>query len=253
MKLTFLGSGTAFSPLSENFNSNMVLESDSGKRLLIDCGVDVRHSSLAQNLTSHDFDGVYISHFHSDHCGGLEWLALSRKFSPKPVKPKLMIHPSMAEELWEHLLCAGLSTLENEKCDLETFFEIYQFEDDRHFQWEGIHFELIQTHHFYHLEELRPSYGLFIDDNKSKLLITSDTQFMPELFRPYFEAADCIFHDCETTPKKTGVHPHYNDLITLPKHIKQKMWLYHYSSLYVPKHHDDFLGFVQRGQVFDYS
>lgn len=252
MKLTFLGSGTAFSPLRENYNSNMVLESVSGKRMLIDCGVDARHSADALNFTSHDFDAVYISHFHADHCGGLEWLALSRKFAENPVKPKLMIHPTMVDELWQHLLRAGLSTLKDEPCTINTFFDIYPFDDDMHFQWEGIQFELIRTYHVYHLQELRPSYGLFIDDSNTKLLITADTQFTPELFEPYYQDADYIFHDCETTPNKTGVHAHFDSLSTLPKEIKRKMWLYHYSSLYMPKNHGDFLGFVKRGQVFDY-
>lgn len=253
MKLIFLGSGTAFSPMDENFNSNMILESASGKRLLIDCGVDVRHSTSALGYSSRDFDGVYISHFHADHCGGLEWLALSRKFTPNTEKPKLMIHPSMVDELWQHVLQGGLLTLESEVCTLSTFFDVYPFDDDMHFQWEDIQFELIRTHHVYHVEKLRPSYGLFINDHKTKLLITADTRFTREIFDPYYHKADYIFHDCETTPNKTGVHAHYDSLITLPKSIKKKMWLYHYSTLYVPNNHDDFLGFVQRGQMFDYT
>lgn len=253
MKLTFLGSGTAFSPASENYNSNMVLESDTGKNLLIDCGVDIRHSAHALNYHSQDFDGVYISHFHADHCGGMEWLALSRKFTKNATRPKLMIHPSMTQELWDHVLQGGLSTIKEYESTIETYFELYPFLDATHFQWEGIDFELVQAYHVYHMQQLRPTYGLFIRHNNTKLFITADTQFVPDRYRDYYQAADYIFHDCETGPNRSGVHAHYDDLLTLPKKIKQKTWLYHYSALHAPKDHDGFAGFVQRGQVFDFQ
>ena len=41
MELTFLGSGSAFTNDGTNYQSNMILEHN-GKRLLIDCGGDVR-------------------------------------------------------------------------------------------------------------------------------------------------------------------------------------------------------------------
>jgi len=253
MRLTFLGTGTAFSPARENYHSNMVLESASGKRMLIDCGSDARHSLEDAQIDSHEIDAVYISHLHSDHCGGLEWLALTRKFMDKPVKPKLMMHPTMVDELWEHVLKGGLTTLKEEHCVLDTFFEIYQFDDPWRFHWQGIQFELIRTCHVYHMHLLRPSYGLFIDDQKTKIFITTDTQYNPDLFKSYYQAADYIFQDCETTPKRSGVHAHFEELSTLPEEIKNKMWLYHYSLPYLPKDINGFLGFVKRGQMFDFG
>jgi hypothetical protein len=64
--------------------------------------------------------------------------------------------------------------------------------------------------------------------------------------------ADVVFHDCETYPFKSGVHAHYDDLVTLPKEQKAKMWLYHYGP--DPKQNankDGFCGFVQKGQTFE--
>lgn len=43
MKLTFAGVGGAFAP-STQYQSNMLLTSDEGKRLMIDCGGDARFS-----------------------------------------------------------------------------------------------------------------------------------------------------------------------------------------------------------------
>ena len=85
MKLTFAGTGSAFCMAADNFQSNMVLETtpsgeDRPQRLLIDCGSDARHSLRNLGFMPNDFDGVYISHLHSDHIGGLEWMALANYF-----------------------------------------------------------------------------------------------------------------------------------------------------------------------------
>src|SRR5215813_8474415 len=71
MKLTFIGTGSAFT--MDNFQSNMLLE-DSGKRLLIDAGGDVRFALAKVGLGAKDIDALYISHLHADHIGGIEWL-----------------------------------------------------------------------------------------------------------------------------------------------------------------------------------
>jgi ribonuclease BN (tRNA processing enzyme) len=83
-----------------------------------------------------------------------------------------------------------------------------------------------------------PSYGLMIDDpdvvigkfNKpAKIFFTGDTQFAPKQLMTFYDQADLIIQDCETSPFKSGVHAHYNELITLPAEIKSKMVLVHYN------------------------
>ncbi len=256
MKLQFLGSGTAFTSLAENYHSNMMVTSESGKHLMIDCGTDARHSTAAINLASKDFDAVYVSHLHADHAGGLEWMAFTRKFDPTASKPKLIIHPLLREPLWENSLSGSLRCIETEDCTLQTYFDLYPFIDDTHFQWEGISFELVKTIHISHNKSPlpNPSYGLFFKLVTTNVFITTDTRFEPAQYFSHYEAADLIFHDCETTPFKSGVHSHFSELCTLPAEIKAKMWLYHYSAAHLPdalKH--GFLGFVKRGQSFEFN
>lgn len=65
--------------------------------------------------------------------------------------------------------------------------------------------------------------------------------------------ADVIYHDCETSPFKSGVHAHYNDLKTLPSATKAKMWLYHYQPGEKPDAlADGFLGYATKGQSYDF-
>ena len=68
---------------------------------------------------------------------------------------------------------------------------------------------------------------------------------------PYYQQADLIFHDCDTH-HKSEVHAHFLELETLPAAIKNKMWLYHYSSLDAfNATAAGFKGFVKKGQSFE--
>lgn len=79
MHLQFLGTGSAFT--TKNFQTNFLIRVN-GRRLLVDCGGDARHSMDMLGLTHRAIDAVYISHQHSDHIGGLEWLAFMSYFDP---------------------------------------------------------------------------------------------------------------------------------------------------------------------------
>ncbi|MCP0914864.1 MULTISPECIES: MBL fold metallo-hydrolase [Legionella] len=253
MKLKFLGSGSAFVPITENFQSNMILESDSGKRLLIDCGTDIRHSLHSYDLTHQDIDAVYISHFHADHVGGLEWLAFTCKFSVPAKKPKLFIHPSMVETLWNHVLSGGLRSIADENVSIHTYFDLQNLQNETTFTWEKINFKLVKTKHVYDNGNLVPSFGLFFTNGKKNVFITTDTQFDPEAYMEYFNKADVIFHDCDLSNPGSEVHANYAKLLTLPPAIKAKMWLYHYPALPLPAAQaQGFKGFVRKGEVFEF-
>ncbi len=250
MKLIFLGSGDAFVPITENYQSNMILESK-GKRLLIDCGTDVRHSLHHTHLSYQDIAAVYVSHFHADHVGGLEWLAFRTQFDSSCSKPKLFIHPSMVNPLWDQVLQGGLKSLRNTKATLDSYFDVQAIDVDDHFSWESIYFDLIKTTHIHHGTQLIPSYGLFIQNQKTKWFITTDTQFKPDDYMPWYQSADVIFHECEIAQEPSGVHSHFSQLMGLSADIKSKMWLYHYSADTLPDAQAyGFKGFITRGQVF---
>lgn len=253
MELQFLGSGSAFSKITENFQSNMVVKSDSGHYLLIDCGSDARHSLAALGLGQEDIESVYISHLHADHAGGLEWLAFTSRFSSNPRRPKLYIHPRLLNRLWDKVLCGGLQSLEGDRpAALADYYEVMPIAEDESFTWNEIYFQMIKTKHVCNGKRLAHSYGLFMTTKHSKVFITTDTQFTPKEHESYFEQADLIFHDCDTGQHKSPVHAHFDELATLPKAIKAKMWLYHYpTDVGFNPIEQGFLGFVRKGQMFN--
>ena len=86
MKVRILGCGTSFGvprigndwgkcdpaePRNRRLRSSILVESD-GKRLLVDCGPDVRQQLLEADVAT--VDGVIITHDHADHCHGIDEL-----------------------------------------------------------------------------------------------------------------------------------------------------------------------------------
>lgn len=255
MKLIFIGSGSAFTVGANNYQSNMIFESPDNKRLLIDCGSDCRFALHELGLSYRDIQDVYVSHFHADHVGGLEWLAFTTQFDPT-CKKKIRLHlrDTMVEDLWNHVLSGGLCSLEAVQASLSTYFDVIPIEANGSFIWEEINFHIIQTIHAMSGFMIMPSYGLIFEINGVKTFLTTDSQFNPSQIIKFYKEADLIFQDCETSAWKSGVHAHYTELLTLDPKIREKMWLYHYNPGPLPDAvKDGFRGFVKRGQVFDFN
>ncbi len=253
MKFLFLGSGSAFTIGSDNFQSNMLFMSESGKKLLIDCGTDIRFSLSEADLSYLDITDIYISHLHSDHVGGLEYIGFSTKFDPICKKPILYLSQDIAVELWHKSLAGGMEAIEGELATLETFFRVHPLKPKGSFNWENIKFSLVKLNHVDTGFILMPAYGLFFEINNQKVFLTNDTKLCFEELKDYYEQSDLIFHDCEILKFPTPVHAHYNELTDLPIKIKNKMWLYGYQPGQLPNaKKDGFLGFVKRGQVFEF-
>ncbi len=124
-------------------------------RLLVDVGGDIRHALKDLGLSALDIDGVYISHPHNDHIGGMEYLGLVTLFTPSytpskkewlagqfianklflehrewPIppgnaKPDLFIHRKVLEPL-KRAVGPGLDTVQGvPDVRLETYFDIH--------------------------------------------------------------------------------------------------------------------------------
>ncbi len=255
MKVQFLGVGSQFSS-HEQYHSNMVITAPSGKRMLIDCGGDAKFSLAESGLRATDLDAVYISHLHSDHIGGMEWLALSTYFSPENKRLQLFCAEQLQDKLWNNSLKGGLECLGERCMQLADYFDCHPLQDNGAFAWQGLQFKLVKMPHVGGECCSSFSYGLLVEQTAQKdqvFFISTDTLFQPELLEKLAGQVAAIFHDCETTRLKTTVHAHYDQLCTLPASVKDKIWLYHYQpgSGYRPLD-DGFRGFVVKGQEFSF-
>jgi phosphoribosyl 1,2-cyclic phosphate phosphodiesterase len=69
-------------PRNRRLRSSILLES-AGKRLLVDCGPDLREQLLAANVTT--IDGVIVTHDHADHCHGVDELRTLAQNCGQPI------------------------------------------------------------------------------------------------------------------------------------------------------------------------
>lgn len=264
MKLLFTGVGGAFADDTQYQTNAVLLDEHGRKGMLIDCGSDARHALKLQGIALKDIDAVYISHLHSDHVGGMEWLAFSTYFNPGLKRPSLYCDSKLMRQMWEETLKGGLNSIENQVMNLTNYFDCKPVYSNQSFIWDKSTLQPIQTVHVMAAYQIVHSFGLMIsipggkDQMFNKVFYTSDTQFCPNQIQGFYREADMIFHDCETSPIKSGVHAHYDDLKALDLSFKRKMWLMHYQPKFAAMAEmqamairDGFAGFVERGQLFD--
>jgi ribonuclease BN (tRNA processing enzyme) len=88
---------------SQTFGKTVKVEESETKNLLIDVGTTITHALHNNDVSYKDIDAIFITNLHSDHAGGVEWIAFNRYFNtyPEPFgsnNAKLYGHVSVLEE-----------------------------------------------------------------------------------------------------------------------------------------------------------
>ena len=267
-KIKFLGAGSAFS--YENGQNNILIEIEDGATthtMAVDVGTqwhDMTMKVLKEPMFKllEKIDSIFITHIHADHVGGLEEIAFMTRFAPNLHKIKLYAPVDVLRDLWESTLKGGLESLnygqmtdeeEMNMIGIDSYFDPRYLCGNEAITIGATKIEPFTTVHISNRLEQKPSCGVWITTfSDKKIMFTSDTQFCPRQLEDMYAKADIIFQDCETSPFRSGVHAHYDDLKTLPKETKAKMWLMHYQDGAKPDcKADGFLGYVVQGQEFN--
>lgn len=284
MKVLVLGAGNfssvkhhnvAFLVSSTEPCNNLGLETPDAeqKRLMFDCGRDIKFSLHDAGLKPQQITDIFISHQHGDHMAGLDYLLTMAYFTPKTPRPKLYFHKSMLGVITKTVE-VYMETFEDEKLPkdangrprrvlLTDVCEPHVLEDNAVFWVGNIEYSLVQSMHVVTGGMFMPSFGLIArevsrKENRSKrLFITGDTQFCPSQLLGNIESCDATITDCETSPVqfKSGVHAHMEDWKTLIESIRKKLFMTHYGDnvddKFIEENKSFFRGFLRKGETIE--
>ena len=257
MKLTFLGTGGAFTDYRVNYHNNAVVETSEGL-VLIDCGSTAVQSLKELGLKPWDVAGAIITHTHGDHTGGLEQLIWERVYTgeagPGWLRTSIYGNPTVCRDVIR-MISAPIEEFTDRDgvCRPDGFHRLVEIHGVlMPFDIGGVRFNLHRTPHVVGPGVDKPTFGVTIEQGGRQVYFTSDTTFRPNIGE-LFPNAEVIFHDCGFYPKFLGtVHTHYTDLVTLPADVKARTVLMHHTSVPpgIDPVADGFLGAAKRHESF---
>ena len=229
MKILPLGIGGALS--KTHYNTNFLVETSDGKKLLVDCGYTAFRSLLDLGLSFDDIDGVFVTHIHGDHVLGLERLAVETQIVAKRKIP-MYVPEEIAGALWDNVL-KGLiggtwtdrETGKTREKGLEDFFDVHLVNEDAPFEALGLSAAGFSVPHL----KGRPTFGYLLQEGTegSVAMLVPDAHLEKEYMEVYGSLASVIFHDCFSVEPKLPSHTAFTELVRMPEELRNKVILIH--------------------------
>lgn len=197
IRVTLLGTG-APTPLPDRFGAATLVEAGS-RKLLFDAGRGATIRIRQLGIQVGDIDGVFITHFHSDHLAGLAdlWLTGWLAANGRRDHPLAMWGPTGLKRITLGLEQAYSPDIEIRTRDEGLAVQGAAF-DVTEFSAEGVVYEeegiKVSAFAVNHGEHIKPAYGYRIDYGERSVVITGDTSF-DESIIDAANGADLIIHE----------------------------------------------------------
>lgn len=259
MRITFLGTGGAFTDFRVNYHNNAVVDTEEGP-VLIDCGLTAVQSMRELGLDRAAVRGVLFTHLHADHASP-ETLIFERFYSgaggaPGYLRTELFAPPDVMDPL-----CGSLAPYLKEFADEQGDFRDGGLEAltirtaTREVEIGGVRFTWFRVPHVTGNSVDKPAYGLVIDDGSARVLWSGDTTFSQTWLDQCLSdgSVDRVFHECLFQPRFRGtVHTHWEELGTLPDDLKRRITLMHYTRVPDDVRLEGFEGAAKRHESFTF-
>ena len=239
MRLTFLGTGGAFTDYRVNYQNNAVIETDEGL-VLIDCGHTAVQSLKELGYSALDVRAVLFTHLHGDHASP-EQLLWERFYGTRP-------DGEVAFERTE--LCGPADLLDPLRASLDPFLDIYtapggdvrtggvnaivEARVGAVAELAGLEVRWFRVPHVTGPAADKPAYGLDIRMGGSRVLWSGDTTFSPRWVKQAAEDPTVarVFHECSfSEPYRGAVHTHWSELESLPEPLLSRITLMHHTEV----------------------
>ncbi len=238
MKVTFLGSGGAFTDYRVNYQNNALVEVD-GMRLLVDCGVTACQSLRELGVHPTLIDTVVFTHLHADHASP-EQLCWERMYTgPKGEPAGQRTRLAGPSDLMGPLM-AGLEPYMGIWRDLsgrtrdDGVTAVIERVDGPRLERGPFDVRWFRVPHVDGDGFSKAAFGLDIRAKGRRLVWSGDTTFSPKWIREAAEDPDVhvIFHECSfSAPFRGTVHTHYSELMSLPLELREKIVLMHHTEV----------------------
>jgi hydroxyacylglutathione hydrolase len=238
VKITFLGSGGAFTDFRQNYHNNALVETGAGP-VLLDCGFTAAQSMRELGVHPGSLSAVLFTQLHADHASP-EQVIWERYYSgpqgfpefktTRLVAPGELLGPmKSALESYIGIYSDPTGTVRSDGAD-----SLVRFEHCREVEIGGVRFSFFRVPHVHGNNIDKAAFGVRITQGDQSVMWSGDTTFSPDWVR---RAADDpsvahIFHECTFFPYFRGtVHTHWDELLTLPDDVRSKITLMHHTAV----------------------
>lgn len=228
MQVRALGVGGAF---TDRFYQTNYLVELSGFRLLIDLGSTLRYSLAAAGYTAKDIDAVALTHFHSDHVGGLEEFSQRCRYLYQ-YQPSIYVMPDQMSLLSNLFALHGTNPEDYLKVKVVTEGNSIIIKAIEGIQYRLDYYSTLGLH-----AEVTSNYIVCIrridQENKTtRIVITGDIGAIEKSELEQLVADPetvAVLHDCSTAALPVSSHPNLEQMKRFyPSEQRCKIYVIHY-------------------------
>ena len=220
MTVTLLGTGSPV-PSAERFGMSTLVQAG-GLDLLFDAGRGATIRLNQVGVTAGEVDGLFLTHFHSDHVNGLADLWMSSYIPALGGREGRfqMYGPTGVQQIADGLQMTHQNDVDVRVADGEvdratTGIDAHEFDEDGViFEQDGVTVTMFTVEHD-PVGAIDPAVGFRVDYGESSVLISGDTRPTPTVLS-YGEGVDLLIHEVAdfvdpTLPVVKTVYEHHTN------------------------------------------